>query len=184
VQTGPVRATASHAWSLILLAVLSACGADRPESNTQAARSRSSNGGESDWFVDRAVEVGLDFVHFNGMSGEFFYPEIFSPGVGLFDYDNDGDLDAFIVQGRMLGEGKTVADALIPPSPSSPPTGRLYRNDLDGAAGPSSLKFTDVTETSGLAADRYGLGVAAGDIDNDGDEDVFMTHLTGPPHGF
>ena len=181
MQTGSIRAAASHACLAVALGVAAACGAgpaadrDPLESETGSSLARSPNG-ESDWFVDRAVEVGLDFVHFNGLSGEFFYPEILPPGVGLFDYDNDGDLDAFIVQGRMLGEGNSVADALIPPSPSSPPTGRLYRNDLDGAIGPSSLKFVDVTETSGLTADRYGLGVATGDIDNDGWVDVFVTN--------
>ena len=62
---------------------------------------------EGDWFVDRAADIGLRFVHFNGASGDFLYPEILPPGVGLFDYDNDGDLDAFIVQGHMLGDGRT-----------------------------------------------------------------------------
>ena len=83
----------------------------------------------SEWFVDRAQETGLDFVHFNGMSGEFYDSEIFAPGVGLFDYDNDGDLDAYIVQGQMLG-GKTIDAALVPPKGPLPLKGRLYRNDL------------------------------------------------------
>ena len=125
---------------------------------------------EGEWFVDRAADVGLTFVHFNGASGDFLYPEILPPGVGLFDYDNDGDLDAFIVQGHMLGEGKTVADALMERSTESPLTGRLYRNDL--TEGASSLRFVDVTESSGLVADGYGLGVTTGDVDNDGWLDV------------
>ena len=51
------------------------------------------------WFVDHAAAAGVDFVHFNGAAGDFFYPEILPPGVALFDYDNDGDLDAAVVQG-------------------------------------------------------------------------------------
>ena len=61
---------------------------------------------EAEWFVDRAAEAGLDFVHFNGMSGALYYAEHMGPGVALFDYDNDGDLDVFIPQGQMLGTDK------------------------------------------------------------------------------
>ena len=136
---------------------------------------------EGDWFVDRAADVGLTFVHFNGASGDFLYPEILPPGVGLFDYDNDGDLDAFIVQGHMLGEGKTIADALMKRAAETPVTGRLYRNDLKENA--ASLRFVDVTESSGLVADGYGLGVATGDIDNDGWIDLFVMNF-GPDQLF
>ena len=53
---------------------------------------------EGEWFVDRAADVGLTFVHFNGASGDFLYPELLPPGVGLFDYDNDGDVDILVTQ--------------------------------------------------------------------------------------
>ena len=56
-----------------------------------------------EWFTDVAAAVGLDFVHFNGMSGRFYQPEIMGPGVALLDYDNDGDLDVYLVQGDTLG---------------------------------------------------------------------------------
>src|SRR4029078_3211054 len=69
----------------------------------------------ADWFVDRAAATGLDFTHFNGMSGAQYYAEHMGPGVALFDYDNDGDLDVFIVQGQMLGAGKKNRQALFPP---------------------------------------------------------------------
>ena len=123
----------------------------------------------ADLFVDAAKEAGLDFVHFNGMSGEMYFPEMMGQGGALFDYDGDGDLDAWFVQGAMLGPGKTLADALFPPSPPGiPPRVRLYRND--------SGRFVDVTDSSGLDARDYGMGVATGDIDNDGWTDLYLTN--------
>ena len=135
---------------------------------------------EHDWFADRADAAGLRFVHFNGMSGQFYFPEIMPPGVGLFDYDNDGDLDVFLVQGNMIGPGKTLSDALIKPVEPLPLRSRLYRNDLQVAAdGTRTLRFTDVTEQSGIDARGYGMGVATGDIDNDGWVDLF-SRISGP----
>src|SRR5205814_9827424 len=101
---------------------------------------------QDEWFTDRAEAAGLDFVHFNGASGQFYYPEILPPGVALFDYDNDGDLDVYVVQGQMLGPGKSLTDALMPPNRSSLPLrGRLYRNDLRvHQDGTRTLHFTDV----------------------------------------
>ena len=123
------------------------------------ARSGEQPGG--DWFVDRAEQAGLDFVHFTGASGGFYPPEIFAPGVALLDYDNDGDLDIFVLPGRMLGSA-SIHDALFPPRGPMPLEGRLYRNDLEVRAdGTRVLHFTDVTETSGIRARAYGMGVAA-----------------------
>jgi len=122
-----------------------------------------------DWFTESAEAVGIDFIHVNGASGKFYYPEILPPGVALFDMDNDGDLDAYLVQGRPLDAAR--------PEPAL--RGRLYRNDLDPAQGPRSLRFTDVTAASGIEATAYGFGVATGDIDNDGDTDLYLTNFGG-----
>ena len=134
-------------------------------------------------FSERAAETGIDFVHFNGMSGEFYYCEMVGGGGALFDYDNDGDLDAYIVQGSMLGAGKTLADAIFPPATSSL-TDRLYRNDLVmNPDGTTRLRFTDVTPSSGLRALGYGMGAAAADFNNDGWVDLYVINF-GPNQMF
>jgi hypothetical protein len=130
-----------------------------------------------EWFVERAKELGIDFVHFNGMSGEQYYPEIMAPGVALLDYDNDGDLDVYLVQGAMLGK-KSVKDALFPPPAML--GDRLFRNDLVVSAdGTRTLHFTDVTAPSTIDITTYGMGVAVGDVDNDGFVDIYRTGLSG-----
>ena len=123
-----------------------------------------------EWFTDGASAAGLDFVHFNGMSGDFHQTEIMGPGVALFDYDDDGDLDILITQGRTLGSG----EPLMPP-PDGPVTDRLYRNDLEASPDGPRLRFTDVTAESGLSPGGYGMGAAAGDFDNDGWVDLYLT---------
>jgi hypothetical protein len=129
-----------------------------------------------DWFVDRALDAGLDVVHFNGMSGAMFFPEVMAPGAGVLDFDNDGDLDLFLPQGQVLGRGRTLSDALFPPK--QPPKARLFRNDLEvNPDGSRKLRFTDVTDASGIAADGYGMGVAAGDFDNNGWIDLYVTNF-------
>ena len=131
-----------------------------------------------DWFIDAAATSGLDFVHFNGAAGAFHIPEIMAPGAGLFDYDNDGDLDVYLVQGRMLGPDETIGQALFPPRGPLGPAGRLYRNDLLlQADGIRAARFTDVTEESGIDARGYGMGLATGDVDNDGWIDLYLTNF-------
>jgi hypothetical protein len=143
----------------------------RPEPTTAAVA-------RDEWFTDRAEATGLDFVHFNGATGRFSYPEILPPGVALFDYDNDGDLDVYVVQGHVLEPGRDPRTSPIPPHDSRPLTGRLFRNDLQVRAdGTRVLHFTDVTEQSGINASQYGLGVAAADVDNDGWVDLLLTNF-------
>ena len=129
--------------------------------------------GAQPWFVEAAARSGLDFQHFNGMSGERYYLEVMGPGGALFDYDQDGDLDLYVTQGQMLGARKTLADATI--APRGPLSHRLFRNDLQVAAdGSAAIHFRDVTDSSGIDARGYGMGVAAGDYDNDGFVDLYV----------
>ena len=165
--------------ALLVLGLLAGCRSDSSSRATSATLSTSASGatGGGEWFVDRAIESGLRFSYFNGMSGEFYFPEMLPGGVALFDYDNDGDLDIFFVQGQMLGEGKTLSDATIQPA-SRPLKGRLFRNDLVvNPDGTRTLHFTDVTDQSGIDAHGYGMGVAAADFNNDGCTDLYVTNL-------
>ena len=131
-----------------------------------------------EWFVDGAEGAGLDFVHFNGMSGEFYFPEIMAPGVALLDYNNDGNLDLFFVQGQMLGsETPSDAPSLTGPGPFSL-RGQLYRSDGPvQVSATTTLRFTNVTENSGIDAGGYGMGAAVGDFTNDGCVDLYITNL-------
>ncbi len=158
----------------------SSSGADTSTAHAraQSASITPASAAAAEWFADRAEASGLDFVHFNGMSGEFYVPEIMGPGVGLLDYDNDGDLDLYFVQGQMLGPGRSVRQALFPPRGPLPPKGRLFRNDLKiSDDGTRNLHFTDVTDQSRIRATGYGMGVAAGDVDNDGWTDLYLTNF-------
>jgi hypothetical protein len=136
--------------SAVIVAIALAPGAcDRDQHRRAAA---DGGRGAQPWFVDVAAESGLTFTHFNGMSGELLYPEIMPPGAALFDYDNDGDLDVFIVQGRRLG-AKPLDQARFPSPDRSLLKGRLFRNDLRTEAdGTRTVRFTDVTDASGLNA--------------------------------
>jgi hypothetical protein len=127
-------------------------------------------------FVDIARSAGIEFTHFNGMTGHFTIAEITGQGAGFVDFDGDGDLDVYLVQGRLLG--KSMSEAVFPWRGSEPPADRLYRNDLVvNKDGSRRLKFTDVTRASGIVADGYGMGVATGDYDNDGEVDLYITNL-------
>ena len=113
-------------------------------------------------FVDATDESGLDFTHWSGMVGELWTLEIIGAGVGILDYDGDGRMDVWLVQGGpLVGRGTTRL-----------PSDRLFRN----VGHPVELAFEDVTETAGIAATGYGMGIATADVDNDGDTDVFLAN--------
>jgi hypothetical protein len=174
-----LRTLGRAATALFCVTVAVGCDAtEGPPSRSQNARALATTDAAVDIFVDVSASVGLDFVHVNGMSGEFYFNEMVGAGAALFDYDNDGDLDVYLVQGHMLGPDIAPGDASFEPGLQGPLTDRLYRNDLEVSAdGAPALHFTDVTDESGIDARGYGMGVAAADYDNDGWVDLYVSNF-------
>jgi len=108
-------------------------------------------------FRDVTQQAGIRFVHNNGAFGKKFLPETMGPGVAFIDHDNDGWPDIFLVNG-MDWPGHIQKHS----------TPKLYHNNHDGT-------FTDVTHKAGLDVELFGMGVAVGDYDNDGYDDLFVT---------
>ncbi|MEK7833605.1 MAG: CRTAC1 family protein, partial [Acidobacteriota bacterium] len=124
-------------------------------------------------FREVAAETGLNFHHFTGATGEFFMAEMMGAGAALFDYDNDGDLDVYLLQGTKLNSAENVK-LKFPPPKDFKPGNRLFRNELIPSG---KLKFADVTEAAGVGLVAYGMGAATGDYDNDGDVDLYVTNF-------
>jgi len=158
------------AW-LLVAALVAGCRAGPPAGTTPAATSErdaaSAPAAGGGLLADVTAASGLDFVHVNGMSGHHYFVEMMGAGAALLDYDDDGDLDAYLVQGHPLRPGA--------PGDGAEPTDsdRLYRNDAAPGGAP---RFADVTAASGIAATGYGMGVAVGDVDNDGRPDLFVAN--------
>ncbi len=112
------------------------------------------------WFVNITAEVGIDFAIDRSVAGDYFMPDSMTGGCALLDYDNDGDLDLYIVNAF-----RDVAGALENPQGAN----RLYQQQDDHT-------FRDVTTQAGVGDERYGMGAAVGDIDNDGDADLYVTN--------
>lgn len=114
------------------------------------------------WFTDVTREAGLaDFRHVTGAFGKKWFPETMGSGCGFLDYDGDGWQDVVLVGGGVWPDSDSALHRTI----------WLFRNEGDGT-------FTDVTEETGLGrVNAYGIGIAAADIDNDGDVDLYLTTL-------
>ena len=108
-------------------------------------------------FTDVTKSAGITFNHYTGAFGKKYLPETLGPGVAFIDYNGDGWQDLFFTNGKDW-----------PGQPHHTSTLHLFRNNQNGT-------FTDVTRAAGLAVEAYALGVAVGDYDNDGDEDLFVT---------
>jgi hypothetical protein len=158
------RATTPRLLSaLVCLALLSGCSSGPAPSQSSLSL-----------FREVSEETGLRFQHFTGATGDWALPEIMGSGVALFDYDNDGDLDVFLVQSDLVDKSKRLTDALFPPPPGWKPGYRLFRNELLPSG---KLQFTDVTGQAGVGQIGYGMGAAVGDYDNDGYQDLYVTNF-------
>jgi len=139
-------------------ASLAACG----ESSATRQPTGSVPGADgAPWFANEAQARGLGFVHASGVQAHYLFPEIVCGGAALFDMDQDGDLDAYLVQ----------SDGVLKPR-AERATNQLYRNAGDGT-------FTDATAGSGADDRGYGMGAATGDADDDGDLELYVTNLDG-----
>lgn len=112
-------------------------------------------------FVDVTQQVGIDFIHYKGATDEKYMVETMGSGGGFFDYDGDGDLDIYLLNGAPLPGSELL---------QKPPTNVLYRNNDDGT-------FLDVTALAGVGEPGFGMGMAAADVDNDGDLDIYVTNF-------
>lgn len=121
-------------------------------------------------FRDVTSELGIEFRYQSSHTPKKYLVETMGPGVALFDFDNDGRLDLFVVNGAPLADPTPPKG--IPQKTGPQYWNRLYHQKADG-------KFEDVTEKAGLQGAGYGMGIAVGDYDNDGFEDVFVTAYGG-----
>jgi enediyne biosynthesis protein E4 len=122
------------------------------------------------WFVDVTSSRGVNFQYLASHTSRKYLPETMGAGVALFDYDNDGRLDIFLVNGAPLAD--PTAKGTVAEKSGPKYWNRLFHQKADGV-------FEDVTEKAGLQGSGYGMGVAVGDYDNDGFEDLYVTALGG-----
>jgi len=149
--------SARESCSCLLLLLLTACGGGGPVETPRADLARSDLPAGPAWFEEVGAASGLEFRHTPGPERHWF-PEIVGSGLGFLDYDGDGDLDLYAVQGGDLDKG-----------PEDNPTNKLFRNDGE--------RFVDVTADAGVGDAGYGMGVVVGDYDADGDQDLYVTNV-------
>ena len=121
-------------------------------------------------FVDVTADLGIGFIHQASPTTQKYLVETMGAGVALFDCDGDGRLDIFFVNGAKIDD--PMAKGALPVKDGPKFWNRLYHQKPDGT-------FEDVTAKSGLAGAGYGMGVAVGDYDNDGREDLYVTGFPG-----
>ena len=115
-------------------------------------------------FVNVTKENGMTFTHKNGMQGQNWIAETVGSGVGLFDLDGDGWLDIWLVQSGSFDRSTSDVTPFI--------SDQIFQSVLVGG----KRKYVDITSESGVSASEYGMGIATGDIDNDGDIDIFLAN--------
>src|SRR5438067_6965823 len=121
-------------------------------------------------FVEVSSKLGVHFEHVASHTSKKYLIETMGSGVALFDYDNDGLLDIFLINGAPLSD--PTPKGTSPQKRSQRDWNRLYHQKQDGT-------FEDVTQQAGLQGTGYGMGVAVGDYDNDGYEDLYVTAYGG-----
>src|SRR5882672_3970125 len=126
------------------------------QANPGAAAMAKAGGGK---FVDVTAASGVNFQYQSSHTAKKYLLETMGPGVALFDYDNDGRLDIFVINGAPLTD--PTPKGTIPQKTGPEYWNRLFHQKKDGT-------FEDVTEKAGLQGSGYGMGVAVGDYDNDG----------------
>src|SRR6266536_4073067 len=163
-ETPKVSSPAARRALLLLLAILpsSLAGEGFAQQTTDLKTSASATA----LFSDTTSAVGVHFQNVASHTSRKYLIETMGSGVALFDYDNDGRLDIFLVNGAPLTD--PMPPGSIPQKAGSRYWNRLYHQKAD-------TTFEDVTERAGLQGAGYGMGVAVGDYDNDGYEDLYVT---------
>jgi enediyne biosynthesis protein E4 len=165
---------ASFAFSIVLFGLLvsSAIAQETPKPTASKANPVQAPGSLSDGakFTDVTSTLNINFEYVASHTSKKYLLETMGSGVALFDYDNDGRLDIYVVNAAPLSD--PTPKGTIPEKTGPKYWNRLYHQKIDGT-------FEDVTEKAGLQGVGYGMGVAAGDYDNDGFEDLFVTAYGG-----